>query len=171
LAPSSLIFRVEELARRPREVRARRVRLIGGTSAFPLTGFGISDMLIGHDATASDARTVRWKDVHMTAATGTIAPGSHMTILWENYELTPRDGTAEYEATLDRCKRDRSIAGRIVAQLVGRSLRSRAPRRRVGPSVVHVLAISAVCSAFADQMTLALGDTPEGSYTVTLVLN
>jgi hypothetical protein len=127
-------------------------------------------MLIGHDAAANDSRTVRWKDVQMTPTTGTIAPGSHMTILWENYDLAPHDGAAEYEATIT-LQRDRSLGGRIVAQLVGPlaaiARASQPSRDRVSFTFSRSVPFA---SAFADQMTIALGDTPEGNYTLTLVL-
>lgn len=170
LASSSLIFRVEELGETSTRGARATGAIDGGTSAFPLTGFGISDILIGRDAAVNDSRTARWNDVLMTPVTGAVAPGSHVTFLWENYDLAARDGAAEYEATIT-LQRDRSIGGRIVAQLVGPlatiARASQPSHDRVSftfsRSIPHT-------TAFADQMTVALGETPEGGYTVTLVL-
>jgi len=88
IAPSSLIFPRGGLgARRPREVRARRGAIDGGTSAFPLTGFGSAYA----DWARRDGERRAYgplEGFHMTAATGLSRPDRHMTILWENYELT-----------------------------------------------------------------------------------
>jgi hypothetical protein len=106
----------------------------------------------------------------MTPATGNIARGSHMTILWENYDLASHDGAAEYETTI-MLQRDRSVGGRIVAQLVGPLAAIARASQSSGDRVSFTFSRSVpFASAFADQMTIALGDTPEGSYTITLVL-
>ena len=130
-------------------------------------GFAISDVLLATSAEPRGAADARWTDLAIEPVVGSFAHGGQLALVWENYELGQRAGTADYDVTVT-LTRGRSVLGRIGASLVG----ALASAAKIDRSEDHI-AITfertrAGGAAIADHVTLALGDSPGGSYTLTL---
>jgi GWxTD domain-containing protein len=132
-------------------------------------GFGLSDVVIASHVTPRNAGARRWQDYDVAPLLGPLKRGGELSLLWENYELGARDGTAVFSVTVT-FQRERSRPGRIavrllgnVANAVGRNIGSDRLELQFERSVPHA-------AAFADLVAVALGSTPAGSYTVTVAV-
>jgi GWxTD domain-containing protein len=97
-------------------------------------GFGMSDVLLGSKPESRDGVTMpsRWRDVAITPSVGSFARNSAIGLLWEMYDLVPRDGMTKYRVAITVEREDRmgavGFAVRVldnVGRAVGRSQQSR----------------------------------------------
>ena len=97
-------------------------------------GFGMSDVLLGSKPELRGGMTQpsRWRDVAITPNAGSLARGSSIGLLWEMYELVPRDGMTTYRVAITVEREDRmgaaGFAVRVLDNLgraVGRAQQSR----------------------------------------------
>jgi GWxTD domain-containing protein len=97
-------------------------------------GFGISDVLLGHKPAlrAGVALPSRWSDVTITPTAGSFTRNSSVGLLWEVYDLVPRDGMTRYRVAISVEREDRTggvgFAVRVLDNLgraVGRAQQSR----------------------------------------------
>jgi hypothetical protein len=167
VAQGSLVYRVEEFGETAKRAGRATGSVQAGSTEFPLHGFGISDLLIVGSADAP-AASGRWNSLHAQPSAGVVSRGGQLSVLWENYEFAPRDGSIVYDAVLT-LKREQSATGRISAQLAG-VLANLGKRDAAGSNEVKFSFSRGVpaAPAFADLVTLALADTPAGSYSLTL---
>ena len=65
-------------------------------------GFGMSDVLFGNKPELRRGVTTpsRWRDVAITPNVGRIARGSALGLLWEMYDLVPKNGTTSYRVAI-----------------------------------------------------------------------
>ncbi len=93
-------------------------------------GFGMSDVLLGDKPELRSGVTTpsRWRDITITPNVGSIAQGSSLGLVWEMYDLVPRDGMTKYRVaiTVERQERQGAtgFAVRVLDNLgraVGRS--------------------------------------------------
>ncbi len=65
-------------------------------------GFGMSDVLLGNKPELRRGVTTpsRWRDVAITPNVGRIARGSALGLLWEMYDLVPKNGTTSYRVAI-----------------------------------------------------------------------
>lgn len=97
-------------------------------------GFGMSDVLLGNKPELRSGVAVpsRWRDIAITPSVGSYARGSSLGLLWEMYDLVPKDGQTKYRVaiTVERADRD-GVTGfslRVLDNLgraVGRAQQSR----------------------------------------------
>jgi hypothetical protein len=94
----------------------------------------MSDVLLGSKPELRDGVTMpsRWRDVAITPSVGSFARNSAIGLLWEMYDLVPRDGITKYRVAITVEREDRmgavGFAVRVldnVGRAVGRSQQSR----------------------------------------------
>lgn len=139
-----------------------------GAEGFATRGFGVSDLLLAR-GDAGTRPLSRWRDADITPITGPVPQRGSLTLVWETYDLAERAGSAEYRIAI-AIQREQSRIGRIGAQIVsslGRAVARTASLDRVEFSLDRTVGHSPV---LVDQVTLALGGTPAGSYLVSLEL-
>ena len=88
---------------------------------------------------------------------------SEVTVIWENYEFGERNQSAEYEVSLT-LQRERSGAGRIVAEIIGALASAVSIDRRDDRMTWQFDRTVPHAAAFVDRVDLAFGATPPGQY-------
>lgn len=138
------------------------------TSGFALRGFGMSDVLVASRAEPRQGIAQRWSDLDIEPVVRSLPRASPLALVWENYELGNRDGLATYTVAID-IKRERSLAGAIATRIAG-GLASAARIERISDDEVAMRIDRSLphADAFVDHITIELGDTPPGSYQLTL---
>jgi hypothetical protein len=139
-----------------------------GAGGFRRQGFGLSDLLLATKVGQTTAGGARWTSVGATPHVGALPRNSELTIVWENYELGNDGGSARYSVTLSLV-RVRSGAGRIAARVLG----AIASVARIDTQQDDRYSVTfdrqlPHAAAFADQITIALAETPPGTYIVTI---
>ena len=130
VGPGINVVRVEAL--QPDSKRGARAmsRLDPATNV----GFGMSDVLLGSKPELRGGVTMpsRWRDIAITPNAGRYARGSSIGLLWEMYDLVPRDGRTTYRVAITVEREDRmgavGFAVRVLDNLgkaVGRAQQSR----------------------------------------------
>ena len=138
------------------------------STGFTLRGFGISDVIVASRAEPRGATATRWNDLSVDPVVRSLARGSQLALVWENYEMGSREGLASYEVAID-VRRERSLAGAIATSIVG-GLAQAARIERIGDDRVSMRVDRSMphAAAFVDYITIDLGETPAGTYEVTL---
>jgi hypothetical protein len=129
LGPGINVVRVEALQAESRRGARAMTRLepLGGA------GFGMSDVLLGGKPGLRSGVTLpaRWRDIEITPNAGRFARGSVVGLLWELYDLRPKDGASAYRVAITVERTDRSgaaLAFRVLDNLgraIGRAQGSR----------------------------------------------
>jgi hypothetical protein len=163
--PSAYLYRIEATADASLVAGSVSAWVAAGadsTTGFTLRGFGLSDLLVGTRAGAApDAR--RWDEIELTPLLAPVPRNSTVSVIWENYEFGSRNQAAQYEVTLT-LQRERSAAGRIVAEIVGALAAAVSIDRRDDRLTMRFDRTMAHAAAFVDRVDLALGATPPGQY-------
>lgn len=130
LGPGINVVRVEALQGDTKRGARAMARLDPATNV----GFGMSDVLLGNKPELRSGVAVpsRWRDIAITPSVGSYAQGSSLGLLWEMYDLVPKDGQTKYRVaiTVERADRD-GVTGftlRVLDNLgraVGRAQQSR----------------------------------------------
>ncbi len=130
VGPGINVVRVEALQADSKRGARAMTRLDPTTNV----GFGMSDVLLGDkpELRQGVALPSRWRDIAMTPNVGSLARGRSLGLLWEMYDLVPRDGMTKYRVaiTVERADRDgvTGFAVRVLDNLgraVGRAQQSR----------------------------------------------
>jgi GWxTD domain-containing protein len=133
-----------------------------------MRGFGVSDVVLATDINTA-TRPERWSDAEFTPLLGSLARGTELGLVWETYELARRNGSAQYEVTID-LERQSADAGRVVAKIVrgiGEAVGVRASGNRTS---MHFTRTVPYASAIVDQIVLDLGASPAGFYRMTVTV-
>jgi GWxTD domain-containing protein len=133
---------------------------------FPLRGFGLSDVLLASAVTPRGAGA-SWRDFDVTPSVGTFARDASLGLVWEMYDLGAREGSAQYTFTLT-IKRERGTAGRITARVLGSVAGAAGIDMREDQTTISFDRTVGHAPTLADHLSIALGDTPAGVYTLTL---
>jgi GWxTD domain-containing protein len=130
-------------------------------------GFGVSDLLLATNAEPRSGGGRRWDALDMTPTAGAISRSGQFSLVWENYEFGERGGSAQYDVTITLA-RERSAAGQIAANILG-ALAGVARIDRGADKITASFDRSVPhTAAFVDHIALTLGDTPLGTYLLTL---
>ena len=130
LGPGINVIRVEALQADSKRGARAMTRLNAETNV----GFGMSDVLLGSKPEMRSGITSpsRWRDVAITPNAGSFARNGSVGLVWEMYDLVPKDGQTKYRVAITVEKEDRSgVAGFAVRVLdnvgraVGRAQQSR----------------------------------------------
>lgn len=135
---------------------------------FSNKGSGLSDLLLALKAEPK-ARTAveRWSDLEISPSTGTVPLKSAISLVWENYGFGAENGQAQYQIAII-LQRDRSGAGRLAAKLIGNMSGTVGIDRTDDRMVIRFNRTIRHTPAIADYVSVALEDTPAGSYHLTL---
>ena len=170
VAPGAYVYRVEASAHSANRAARSTSQVIANNdprTGFALRGFSISDLLIATSVDQAASGAARWSSLHPVPMAGAVPRNTQLSLVWENYDFGQRNNSAEYSVTLT-IVRDRSGAGKIAARIVG-LLADVAQVTVQGDRVVLKFdRAQPYAAAFADQVDLALGDTPVGFYSLTL---
>jgi len=98
VGPGINVVRVEALQAESKRGARAMLRLDPTTNV----GFGMSDVLFGNKPELRRGVTtpLRWRDVAITPNAGRIARGSALGLLWEMYDLVPKNGTTSYRVAI-----------------------------------------------------------------------
>jgi hypothetical protein len=137
------------------------------TREFALRGFGMSDVLLG---TSGEPRGVprRWYDVEVAPGGGTIPLNGDIALLWENYDLGSRDGSARYDVTVTVQREYALLVNRIRARVVGGAATLLGVDRVEGRVVIRFERDVAHAPALVDHVILSMDGVPSGDYELTI---
>ena len=172
VAPATYQYRVEATAEGS-SVAARTMGTVNasplGESSFATRGFGISDIVI---ATAVQAprflnQPARWSDFSAAPIVGVLKRATTFELLWENYDISARNGQAQYEVAVT-VQRERSEAGKVAAAILGFAANALRIDRKDDRVVSRFDRSLAAAPIIVDHVSVALGETPPGDYRITL---
>jgi GWxTD domain-containing protein len=169
IGPGNYVYRTEASADGASYAGRATGALAAGTDAptgFDIRGFGMSDVITAARAPAGGAAT-RWSDLAIEPIVGTVVSQGRVTLVWENYELGSDAGSARYTVSITVARR-RSRAGRIAAEIIGRAGSTIGIDRTDDRVTTHYERTVAHSPVVLDNIELALGDTPEGDYLITV---
>ena len=140
-------------------------------SGFVTSGFGMSDVLIATSARERANAARRWSDLDIVPAAGALTRAQQISLVWENYELGQKDGSAKYDVTmmLERTA-SRTAPGRLAAQVAGTLGRAVGVERSDDRITMHFERSVPFSPTILDNITLSLGETPPGTYRLTLTV-
>lgn len=169
VAPGAYLYRAEASAEGSLYA-ARATAALSATTdtltGFSTRGFGMSDVLIASDATARGAPQ-RWRDLTIHPIVGTVVRRGKFAMVWENYDLADDRGSSKYTVTVT-IDRQRSLPGRILAQVIGRVGNAMGVDRTEDRVTIHYDRNVPHASAVLDNVELGLGETPPGDYLITV---
>jgi GWxTD domain-containing protein len=169
VAPGTYVYRLEASVDEGTIAAKAAAPIVVGpaaTDGFATSGFGVSDLLL---ATSVEPRGAaqRWRDFEVTPAVGAFARDASLGLVWEMYELGQRDGSAQYTFSLT-IKRERGTVGRITARVLGSVAGAAGVDTREDQVTITFDRTMPHAATLVDHMQVALGDTPPGTYAVTL---
>lgn len=164
--PGNYLLRVEATGGEGAKRSARASGEIATATDFPMSGPGLSDLLIV--ASASEQRPgARWRDLSPVPTLGNVAKGSEVALVWENYEFTSRGGSSEYDVSVSIIPQ-KTTTGKIIAAITGALASVARIDTREDRTVIDYTRTAAAAPAVAETMSLSLAETPAGTYTITV---
>jgi GWxTD domain-containing protein len=147
----------------------RSVTLTGRPTGLRPRGTTMSDVVLAYPDAQRSSAPARWSDVQPRVITGPVRPGASVRLLWELYELGNRDGTARIETTV-AVQRERGIAGRIVAEVIG-GITSAVTRTEADDRLtLQFTSEVAARPVSVGVLDVDLGDTVPGRYRVSVTV-
>ena len=161
------VYRVEASADAAAKAGRATAAVVANTdvlSGFALTGFGISDVVLATRALPRATAPRRWSDLDIRPLAGPLAVGGELALAWETYGITPQNGSAAYSIAIT-IRRESSGAGRVAARI----LRG-ATGIPIGDDEVAILFDRTVAHSdiLVEHLDIALGESPAGSYRLTV---
>jgi GWxTD domain-containing protein len=138
------------------------------TTGFTTRGFGMSDVLLAASA-SSRGTPLRWADLSIHPLLGSTAQKGQISLVWETYELGSEQGAAHYTVSIS-VERQRSAIGRIAAQIIGRVGSVVGVDRTEDRVTSHYDRSVPYAPVLLDNITLGLGETPAGTYRLTVTI-
>jgi GWxTD domain-containing protein len=138
-------------------------------TGFTLSGFGMSDVLLATRADEGRSTPVRWSDLTVTPLVGAAIHGTPLWLVWENYDLQNDNGAVKYAVTI-ALQRTQSATGRLSAQIVSRLAGSVGVERADDRVTLSYERNMPYTTTRVDNVSLSLGDTPPGQYTLTITI-
>jgi hypothetical protein len=129
----------------------------------------MSDILIASRAEGR-ATPRRWADLTIAPVVGAIRRNTPVSLVWETYDLGAMDGAAQYTITIT-LQRERSTAGRIAARIVGTVGGVVGIDRTDDRITMRFDRTVAHAPILVDNIVVALGETPPGSYLLSVQIN
>ncbi len=162
LGPGINVVRVEALQADSRRA-ARAMTRINPESTI---GFGMSDILLGTKPTPREGgATRRWSDVTIDPNPGIFRRGASVGLVWEMYDLTPRDGSVKYRLSVVVERAGSGGVGGFAARLVdglGRTVgRTQTSRDKI---TIAFDRTAAGAAAVVEFLSLDLSDQSAGTY-------
>ena len=130
---------------------------------FALSGFGMSDVLLA-TRVAPRGSAKRWSDFDFDANAGSVARGTEVALLWENYDLGQKDGGASYQITFSIERKYQRLLDRVRARVIGSFSTMMGNEQTEDRVIYRYERTTAHAPVIADYITLVLTDLPGGSY-------
>ena len=127
-------------------------------------GLGMSDIVVAASVADGAAGAHRWHELDIVPASDTLPRATGIALVWEMYGLAARDGTQRYAVRLIVEKAQKSLAGRIVAQIGGLVGAQRGTDR----VTLDFERDAAARNVTLDHVALSLREAPAGRYTLTV---
>ncbi len=164
MPPGFFAFHVEAL--QPNSDRAARV---ADTLRLPVDrGFGLSDLLVARNISPRIDTPARWTDMLITPSAGRLARRQPFGVLWESYELIPRDGSVTYLVQLTLTRSDRSRLASVVARVLGGTSGPFQASASAEKVILSFTRQAAARPVLVDYLMVDPGDLPAGRYRLTL---
>jgi GWxTD domain-containing protein len=170
--PASYQYRVE-VTSEGSSIAARTLAGVNasaiGDDGFAIRGFGTSDIVFASTVQPPRAvtQTPRWSDFSAAPIAGVMQKGGTFEVLWENYDVSARNGQAQYQVAVT-VQRERSGTGRIAAALLGFAQNALRIDRRDDRVTSRFDRTVPAAPVIVDHVSIGLADTPAGEYRVTL---
>jgi hypothetical protein len=144
------------------------------STGFATSGFGISDVLLS-TSTGDNAQARRWSDLTVRPVLDGLVRAGELALVWENYDFGNAGNVARYQVAIHLERADQrapGVAGRVAAQIVGGVANLIGIQRRDEPNRVVFEFDREVAhrSTLLDHVTLSLGETEPGPYTLTVIV-
>jgi GWxTD domain-containing protein len=136
------------------------------TTGYLRRGFGISDVLIG-TAVGEAKPLTRWRDAGVLPLTGALRQREAVGLVWETYDLAPRNGQATYTVTVT-ITAERRGTSELSATVVGPLAATAGVERKRDATTIRYERAVAHSPVIADQLTLDLRALPAGSYRLSV---
>jgi GWxTD domain-containing protein len=172
VSPATYQYRVEITS----DGAAIAARSMGGVNAsalgdgsFATRGFGTSDIVFASTVQPPrmPSQPARWGDFSAAPIVGVMQKGGTFNLLWENYDVSVRNGQAQYQVAVT-VQRERSEAGRIAAAILGFAANALRIDRRDDRVITRFDRAVAPSPVIVDHVSIGLADTPAGVYRITL---
>lgn len=137
------------------------------TEEFFTTGFGVSDLLVGSYATPRGTPR-RWTDFNFKPEPGPFVIGADMALVWENYDLGERNGSAEYSVRLIIEHKWQMVLNKIRARVISAWAAMIGTEQTSDRVIFHYDRAVPYDAVIPDYITLTLTDAPAGYYDVTM---
>lgn len=170
LAPGAYVYRFEASSASSTVAARAMSRLMIGedtVTGFGMRGFGISDVLITGNAIPRGG-TRRWNGFTIAPIAGSVERRSEIALVWENYDFgVDADSSSRYEVKIS-LQGERNPLASIRAQIIN-AMRATLFGDFVGDRMIFTYdRVVPHAAAYADYITLNLGETPAGAYWLTL---
>jgi hypothetical protein len=170
LAPGGYVYRTEATADGGFTAGRATAGVVAGADArtgFSIRGVGMSDFVLASRLHAKSGTPRRWSDFEITPILGAVATNAEINLLWENYEFGNDGGAAKYTVviTLQREVNARSVAGKVVATLLGKVTGVKRTNDQVEFTFERTVPFA---PTIVDNIGISLGKSPPGSYLVSL---
>lgn len=142
-------------------------------SAFSLTGFGVSDLLIASDvAVDSGPAPRRWSDVRITPSAGALEAATPIWLLWESYGLREQARVNRYQVTVVLERMSGGGVGALAARIVG-GIAGAIGLRESGTDRVAIRFTREVPgdSVHLDYLSVDLAGVPPGDYRISVEID
>lgn len=174
VGPLRMMHRVEAIeTSRPSGARGIARFTSDAQVAFPLRGFGMSDVLIAASAAPRHGPANRWHDLELQPNGASVAPGARFAMIWEVYDLIPgEDGRVHWRVRIKRERANMVVHSDMPAVLSGSP--SAGSRMRASESTAPDLAYARDAKAAGvvlDNITFGVSDAPIGYHVVNVTID
>lgn len=142
-------------------------------TAFPVRGFGMSDVLIAARATPRTSVARRWSDLTIQANGGAVAPKARFAMIWEVYDLTPgADGRVRWRVRLKRERGAMVMREDMKEVLVGSAKAgSRVLAAESAAPDLSYVRDAAPSEALLENIVFGLDDAPPGHHVINVTID
>ncbi len=142
-------------------------------AAFPVRGFGMSDVLVAATATAPPRGARRWSELRIKPNGATVAPMTRFAMVWELYELMPgSDGRVRWRVRIKRERGEVVTRSDMKAVLSGSATAgSRVLAAESDASDVSYTGEAAASDAVLENIVFGLDNAPVGNHVVNVTID
>lgn len=141
--------------------------------AFPVRGFGMSDVLVAAQAKPARSGARRWRDLTIEPNGGTVAPRVRFAMVWEVYDLTPgADGRVRWRVRLKRERGAVVVRDDMKEVLAGtRKSGSRVVAAEDDAPDISYVRDAAPTAAILENITFGLDEAMPGAHVVNVTID
>lgn len=141
--------------------------------AFPLRGFGMSDVLIAASAAPRRGDAQRWSDLVIQPNGASVAPAQRFAMIWEVYDLVPGpDGRVRWRVRIKRERGTMVVREEMQRILAGSdSAGTRVVAGEAGAPDMSYDRTAAADGVVLDNIMFGLGDVGPGHHVVNVTID